>query len=85
MVSGWGVLADMPLLGPFKTPANGKHHLGPMQSITAPMRRFPENETVDYCIVGVGAAGGVLVQRLARAGFKVVGLEAGPFWDTEKD
>ena len=24
-------------------------------------------------------------QRLARAGFRVVALEAGPFWDTEKD
>ena len=33
----------------------------------------------------MGSAGGVLVQRLARAGFRVVGLEAGPFWDTEKD
>ncbi|UWZ86528.1 GMC family oxidoreductase [Occallatibacter riparius] len=49
------------------------------------MRRFDEGETVDYCIVGVGSAGGVLVQRLARAGFRVVALEAGPFWDTEKD
>ena len=36
-------------------------------------------------IVGVGSAGGVLLQRLARAGFNVVGLEAGPFWDTERD
>ena len=36
-------------------------------------------------IVGVGAAGGILLQRLARAGFNVLGLEAGPFWDTERD
>lgn len=49
------------------------------------MRRYSESESVDYCIVGVGSAGGVLIQRLARAGFKVVGLEAGPFWDTERD
>lgn len=75
----------MPLFGPFKTAANADHRLGPMQRIQAPMRKFPENETVDYLIVGVGAAGGVLLQRLARAGFKVVGLEAGPFWDTERD
>jgi len=61
------------------------HRLGPMQKLPAKMRRFPENQTVDYCIVGVGSAGGVLVQRLARAGFRVVALEAGPFWDTEKD
>jgi choline dehydrogenase-like flavoprotein len=49
------------------------------------MRRFAPGEEVDYAIVGVGAAGGVLLQRLARAGFKVVGFEAGPFWDTERD
>ena len=61
------------------------HRLGPMQTLPLPMRRFADNETVDYCIVGVGSAGGVLVQRLARAGFRVVALEAGPFWDTEKD
>jgi choline dehydrogenase-like flavoprotein len=68
--------------------SNGKsnsHRLGPMQSISTPMRKFAESETVDYCIVGVGSAGGVLLQRLARAGFRVVGLEAGPFWDTEKE
>jgi choline dehydrogenase-like flavoprotein len=35
--------------------------------------------------VGVGSAGGVLLQRLARAGFSVVGFDAGPFWDTERD
>lgn len=61
------------------------HRLGPMQTLPQPMRKFPENEILDYCIVGVGSAGGVLLQRLARAGFRVVGLEAGPFWDTEKD
>ena len=61
------------------------HRLGSMQTLPTPMRRFKESEAVDYCIVGVGSAGGVLVQRLARAGFRVVGLEAGPFWDTEKD
>lgn len=63
---------------------NARHTLGPMQSIDVPMRRFGEEE-VDFCVVGVGAAGGVLLQRLARAGFRVLGLEAGPFWDTERD
>ena len=61
------------------------HRLGPMRTLPSPMRRFAETETVDYCIVGVGSAGGVLVQRLARAGFRVVASEAGPFWDTERD
>jgi choline dehydrogenase-like flavoprotein len=59
--------------------------LGAMQRLETPMRRFRENDEVDYVIVGVGAAGGVLLQRLARAGFHVVGLEAGPFWDSERD
>ncbi len=49
------------------------------------MRRYSPDEEVDYLIVGVGAGGGVLLQRLARGGFRVVGLEAGPFWDTERD
>jgi choline dehydrogenase-like flavoprotein len=56
-----------------------------MQTLDSPMRRFRPDETVDYCVVGVGSAGAVLLQRLARAGFRVVGLEAGPFWDTERD
>jgi choline dehydrogenase-like flavoprotein len=49
------------------------------------MKRFRPSEEVDFCVVGVGAAGGVLLQRLSRAGFSVVGLEAGPFWDSERD
>ncbi len=56
-----------------------------MQTIETPMRRFNPDEEVDYAIVGVGAGGGVLLQRLARAGFHVVGFDAGPFWDTERD
>jgi choline dehydrogenase-like flavoprotein len=59
--------------------------LGPLQHIHVPMKKFRDNEEVDYAIVGVGSAGGVLLQRLARGGFNVVGLEAGPFWDTERD
>ena len=42
-------------------------------------------ETVDVCIVGAGAAGGVLAQRLAKAGLSVVVIEAGPFWDPATD
>ena len=74
-----------PIGGAF-TPANDHvHRLGPMQTIDFPMHRYPESEEIDYLIVGVGSAGGVLLQRLARAGFKVLGIEAGPFWDTERD
>ena len=74
-----------PIGGDFAAPKDGVHHLGTLQRLEVPMRRFEPGEEVDYCIVGVGAAGGVLLQRLARAGFRVVGLEAGPFWDTERD
>ncbi len=59
--------------------------LGAIQHIHVPMKKFDLHDSVDYVIVGVGSAGGVLLQRLARAGFTVVGIEAGPFWDTEKD
>ncbi len=59
--------------------------LGPLQHIDFPMRRYRDTEEIDYLIVGCGSGGGVLLQRLARAGFKVVALEAGPFWDTERD
>jgi choline dehydrogenase-like flavoprotein len=76
---------DEPIDGAFQKPADRAHALGPLQRIHVPMRRFKENEEVDYVIVGCGSAGGVLLQRLARAGFRVIALEAGPFWDTERD
>ncbi|MGH7914455.1 MAG: GMC family oxidoreductase [Candidatus Binataceae bacterium] len=56
-----------------------------MQRFDTPMRRFSEKEEVDYLIIGIGAGGGVLLQRLARAGFRVIGIDAGPFWDSERD
>jgi choline dehydrogenase-like flavoprotein len=74
-----------PILGAFRSPQSGKHMLGSLQYLHTPMRKFDEKDEVDYIIVGVGAAGGILLQRLARAGFGVVGIEAGPFWDTERD
>ena len=36
-------------------------------------------------VVGAGAGGSVLTQRLARAGWSVVCLDAGPFWDPDTD
>jgi hypothetical protein len=74
-----------PILGEFSKPGTQPHSLGAMQRLDLPVSRFGENEEVDYVIVGVGAGGGVMLQRLARAGFRVLGLEAGPFWDTERD
>ncbi|HET9743687.1 MAG TPA: GMC family oxidoreductase [Terriglobales bacterium] len=79
-------MSDDPLFGAFGPPdPDDGHILGPMQHVSTSMRHFADNQTVDYCIVGCGSAGGVLSQRLARAGFSVVALEAGPFWDTERD
>ena len=49
------------------------------------MRRFDPREVVDIVIIGCGAGGGVLTQRLARRGWRVVTLDAGPFWDPDKD
>jgi choline dehydrogenase-like flavoprotein len=49
------------------------------------MRRYPEDDEVDLVIIGAGAGGGTLAQRMARAGWKVVVLEAGPFWDPDTD
>jgi choline dehydrogenase-like flavoprotein len=44
------------------------------------MREYPQNEAVDFVIVGTGAGGGTLACRLAEKGFKVVALDAGAWW-----
>jgi choline dehydrogenase-like flavoprotein len=49
------------------------------------MRRFSDQEPVDLVVVGAGAGGVTLAQRLARAGWKIVILEKGPFWDPDRD
>jgi choline dehydrogenase-like flavoprotein len=49
------------------------------------MRRYEDHDEVDIAIVGCGAGGGVLAQRLARAGWSVVAFDAGPFWDPDHD
>ncbi|HEX6571802.1 MAG TPA: GMC family oxidoreductase [Steroidobacteraceae bacterium] len=41
-------------------------------------RRFGPNETVDFVVVGSGAAGGVMARELSRAGLTVLVLEQGP-------
>jgi len=49
------------------------------------MARYDDSHPVDLVIVGAGAGGGTLAQRLARRGWKVVVLDAGPFWDPDED
>ncbi|WP_338749690.1 GMC family oxidoreductase [Janibacter alittae] len=49
------------------------------------MCRYADDDEVDLVIVGAGAGGSVLAQRLARHGWRIVILEAGPFWHPDDD
>ena len=49
------------------------------------MRRYRDDDEVDMLIIGCGAGGSVLAQRLARAGWRIVMLDRGPFWDPDED
>ena len=51
----------------------------------ATMRRYDQDDEVDLVIVGAGAGGSVLAQRLARSGWRIVIIEAGPFWHPDDD
>jgi choline dehydrogenase-like flavoprotein len=51
----------------------------------ATMQRHRDDDEVDLVIVGAGAGGSVLAQRLARRGWRIVILESGPFWDPDRD
>jgi choline dehydrogenase-like flavoprotein len=51
----------------------------------ARMARYADGEEVDLVVVGAGAGGSVLAQRLARHGWRIVALESGPFWDPDRD
>jgi choline dehydrogenase-like flavoprotein len=53
--------------------------------LRADMRKYHPDDEVDVVIVGAGAGGATLGQRLARAGWSVVLLDAGPFWDPDRD
>lgn len=61
-------------------PVPGTNH-----AMRTDMARFRDEDEVDIVIVGCGAGGSTLLQRLARAGWKAVALDAGPFWDPERD
>jgi choline dehydrogenase-like flavoprotein len=49
------------------------------------MAKYRDEDEVDLLIVGAGAGGSTLAQRLARRGWRVVVLESGPFWDPDRD
>jgi choline dehydrogenase-like flavoprotein len=51
-------------------------------------KTFPTSETVDFIVVGSGAAGGIMARELSQAGHSVVLMEQGPRmepWDFEHD
>ncbi len=52
---------------------------------TEALTRRKYETDADVCIVGAGAAGGVMAYELAKAGLKVVVIEAGPFWNPQTD
>jgi choline dehydrogenase-like flavoprotein len=49
------------------------------------MARYADDDVVDLVVVGAGAGGSVLAQRLARRGWRVVIIEAGSFWHPDED
>jgi choline dehydrogenase-like flavoprotein len=49
------------------------------------MNKFSAQEIVDAVVIGTGAGGAPLLSRLAKAGLKVVALEAGAHWSAAKD
>ena len=53
--------------------------------LRANMRHYDDDDDVDVVVVGAGAGGATLGQRLTRAGWSVVLLDAGPFWDPDAD
>lgn len=46
------------------------------------MRHYPDEEELDAVIIGTGAGGAPLLAKLAKAGLKVVALEAGPWFES---
>ena len=56
----------------------GKNELGRLR---ASMRGYEDSEEVDAVVIGTGAGGAPLLAKLAKAGLKVVALEAGRWFD----
>lgn len=49
------------------------------------MQTYSTTETVDAIVIGTGAGGAPLLARLAKAGLRVVALEAGTHWNPARD
>ncbi|HEX5385222.1 MAG TPA: GMC family oxidoreductase [Gemmatimonadales bacterium] len=60
-------------------PAHGNGPGGARRARAPAGPRYSARESVDFVVVGAGAAGGVVARELSRAGFRVVVLEQGPY------
>lgn len=49
-----------------------------------PMKRYPLTEAVDAVVIGTGAGGSPILARLAKAGLKVIAIEAGSFLNSDE-
>ena len=49
------------------------------------MSQIINHPSVDVVVLGMGAMSGTVAVELALAGYKVVGLERGPYWDYNSD
>lgn len=78
-----------PVLRSPRTRGNDSHRLLDPHRRAVPgrrtMRRYAQDDPVDLLIVGAGAGGLTLAQRLARRGWRIVVVESGPFWDPDED
>ncbi len=76
------------LKGSIRPPDNDSAYLLDPHRRAVPQERmahYRDDDEVDLAIVGCGAGGGTLAQRLARRGWRIVVLESGPFWDPDTD
>jgi choline dehydrogenase-like flavoprotein len=76
------------LQGALRPPENDSAFLLDVHRRAVPrerMARYDDAYSVDLAIVGAGAGGSTLAQRLARRGWRVVVFESGPFWDPDRD
>ena len=49
------------------------------------MSQPTQEPPADVCVLGLGTAGGIVATELALAGYSVVAIEKGPYWDYASD
>jgi choline dehydrogenase-like flavoprotein len=74
-----------PETGSYQPPAPASAPEMPEPPFEPPTPRFALDDEVDAVVIGTGAGGAPLLARLARAGMRVVALEAGALWQPARD